>query len=208
LLVYNKSEIQFDKIVKSLKLGSTICYPTETLYGIGCIANNYEGIEKIYEIKKRDREKNFTLLFKDLDMLSKHCNIKDIERELILNFSPGPFSILLEAKKSSTIDSRVINDNNKICCRISPHIFVKTLFEFIDLPIISTSANISGNKNIFLFKTIYNTFHNLVDFIIDYGDIPESLGSTIVMNTRDGLIVLREGDLDSEIIKDFYNGQS
>ncbi len=50
-------------------------------------------------------------------------------------------------------------------------------------------------------------FH-LGDFIIDYGDIPESLGSTIVMNTRDGLIVLREGDLDSEIIKDFYNGQS
>jgi len=208
LLVYNKSEIHFDNIVKSLKSGSTICYPTETLYGIGCIANNHEAIEKIYEIKKRDLEKNFTLLFKDFDMISKHCNIRDIERKLILHFSPGPFSILLEAKEDSIIDSRVINSNQRICCRISPHIFVKTLFKFIDFPIISTSANISGNKNIFLFKTIYNTFDNLVDCIIDYGDINESLGSTIVKDTIGDLAIIREGDLSSNLIMDFYNGKS
>ena len=206
--VYKKSHIDYNKIAKSLNSGLTICYPTETLYGIGCLANNDQGIKEIYKIKKRDKEKNFTLLFKDFQMIQKYCNIEDIEKKLIEKFSPGPFSILLDAKKSCDIDTRVIGSNNKICCRVSPHNFVKTLFKFVDFPIISTSANISGNKNIFLFKTIYNTFHNLVDCIIDYGDISESLGSTIVTNTIEGLKIIRNGDLDSKIIKDFYNGQN
>ena len=79
---------------------------------------------------------------------------------------------------------------------------------FINIPIISTSANVSGNKNIFLFKTIYNTFHNLVDSIIDYGDIEKSLGSTIVKATERELLIIRDGDLESKKIKDFYNGKS
>lgn len=191
-----------------LKDGGVFCYPTETLYGLGCLANNKKAIEKIYEIKKREKEKNFTLLFKDLNMIKNYCNPTGIDERLISEFSPGPFSILLEAKEESLINKEIISDNNEICCRISSHEFVDKLFNFGNFPIISTSANVSGNKNIFLFKTIYNTFHNLVDSIIDYGDIEESLGSTIVKATKNGLLIIRKGDLDSNRIKEFYDGKS
>ena len=77
--------------------------------------------------------------------------------------------------------------NNKINCRVSSHPFVVKLFEFLDVPIISTSANISGKENIFSFKTIYNTFHDLVDIIVDNGDINKSLGSTIIEIDCDNL---------------------
>ena len=208
MLVYNQSQVDPKKILSLIKSGSVLCYPTETLYGLGCSADNEDAIKKIYEIKKREEEKNFTLLFKDLKMIKDFCNLEYYDEELILKFSPGPFSILLQAKKSKSIDRRLVSSKNEVCCRISSHPFVTSLFELLDCPIISTSANVSGNKNIFLFKTIYNTFHNLVDCIIDYGDIKKSLGSTIVKNTKNGLIIIREGDLDSKNIKEFYNGKN
>ena len=203
MLVYNQSQVDPIKIISLIKSGLVLCYPTETLYGLGCSADNEDAIKKIYEIKKREEEKNFTLLFKDLEMIKDFCNLEYYDEELILKFSPGPFSILLQAKESRSIDRRLVSSKNEVCCRIS-----SSLFELLDCPIISTSANVSGNKNIFLFKTIYNTFHNLVDCMIDYGDIEKSLGSTIVKNTKNGLIIIREGDLDSKNIKEFYNGKN
>ena len=98
--------------------------------------------------------------------------------------------------------------NNKINCRVSSHPFVVKLFEFLDVPIISTSANISGKENIFSFKTIYNTFHNLVDIIVDNGDINKSLGSTIIEIDCDNLKVLREGDIKEKDIMVFLHGRN
>tara|TARA_B110000438_G_scaffold303367_2_gene364516 strand:+ start:3581 stop:4207 length:627 start_codon:yes stop_codon:yes gene_type:complete len=208
LLTYSQSQLDIEEIAILFRNGSTVCYPTETLYGLGCSANSRAGIEKIYDIKKRDNEKNFTLLFKDIQMINNHCILKNQETELIQEFSPGPFAILLDIKETSAIDNKIVSPSGEICCRISSHPFVKLLFNYIDFPIVSTSANLSGNKNIFLFKTIYNNFHNLVDCIIDYGDIAESLGSSIIKNTENAAIIIREGDLSSKRIEDFYNGKS
>ena len=208
MLSYTESHLDIKKVAKIIKEGSTICYPTETLYGLGCNCEDQRAIDKIYDIKKREKEKNFTLLFKDLNMLSDNCETSDSEARLINKFSPGPFSIVLKVKKQSSINSKIISPNKEVCCRISSHPFVIRLFEVLDTPIVSTSANLSGNNNIFLFKTIYNTFHNLVDCIIDYGDINKSLGSTIVKETSSDLAIIREGDLSSSLIMDFYDGKS
>ena len=91
---------------------------------------------------------------------------------------------------------------------MSSHPFVIKLFEFLDVPIISTSANISGKENIFSFKTIYNTFHNLVDIIIDGGDIEESAGSTIIEINKDDMKLIREGDIKEKEITVFLNGRN
>ena len=79
--VYNKSDIDYQKLISLLKNGGVFCYPTETLYGLGCLANNEEAIEKIYKIKQRDKEKNFTLIFKDLDMIEDLCSPTDIQKK-------------------------------------------------------------------------------------------------------------------------------
>ena len=78
--VYIKSDIDYQKHISLLKNGGVFCYPTETLYGLGCLANNEEAIEKIYKIKQRDKEKNLTLIFKDLNMIEDLCSPTDIEK--------------------------------------------------------------------------------------------------------------------------------
>ena len=108
MLVYNQSQVDPIKIISLVKSGLILCYPTETLYGLGCSADNKDAIKKIYEIKKREEEKNFTLLFKDLEMIKDFCNLEYYDEELILKFSPGPFSILLQAKESRSIDRRLV----------------------------------------------------------------------------------------------------
>ena len=103
MLVYNQSQVDPIKIISLIKSGLVLCYPTETLYGLGCSADYEDAIKKIYEIKNREEEKNFTLLFKDLDMIKDFCNLEYYDEELILKFSPGPFSILLQARNQDPL---------------------------------------------------------------------------------------------------------
>ncbi len=204
----NTNEVNYFSLSNSIKNGKTICYPTETLYGLGCVIDNDEAIGKLYKIKSREKEKRFSILFKDLNMVEEFCDLNTTERDLIDNFMPGPLSILLKTKNNNSIRGSLVGLNNKINCRVSSHPFVIRLFEFLDVPIISTSANISGKENIFSFKTIYNTFHNLVDIIIDGGDIEESAGSTIIEINKDDMKLIREGDIKEKEITVFLNGRN
>lgn len=204
----NTNQVNYFSLSNSIKNGKTICYPTETLYGLGCVIDNDEAIGKLYKIKSREKEKRFSILFKDLNMVEEFCDLNTTERDLIDNFMPGPLSILLKTKNNNSIRGSLVGLNNKINCRVSSHPFVIRLFEFLDVPIISTSANISGKENIFSFKTIYNTFHNLVDIIIDGGDIEESAGSTIIEINKDDMKLIREGDIKEKEITVFLNGRN
>jgi L-threonylcarbamoyladenylate synthase len=208
LELINTNQVDYCSLSNSIKNGKTICYPTETLYGLGCVIDNDEAIGKLYKIKSREKEKRFSILFKDLNMVEEFCGLNTTERDLIENFMPGPLSMLLKIKNDNSIRGSLVGLNNKINCRVSSHPFVIKLFEFLDVPIISTSANISGKENIFSFKTIYNTFHNLVDIIIDGGDIEESAGSTIIEINKDDMKLIREGDIKEKEITVFLNGRN
>ena len=205
--IFDSYKTDFASLVDNIKKGRTFCYPTETIYGLGCIISNEQAIEKIYQIKSRRKEKKFSILFKDIEMVKRFCKVGVIEKDLIMKFTPGPLSILLRIKDESSVMDSLIGENNKISCRISSHPFVAKLFESLDVPIIATSANLSGDKNIFSFKTIYNTFHNLVDIIINDGDIKESLGSTIVEIENDDIKIIREGDIKEKDITVFLHGR-
>jgi len=208
LQIVDLYKTDFASLVDNIKRGKTLCYPTETIYGLGCIISNAQAIEKIYQIKSREKEKKFSILFKDIKMVKKFCKLNAIEKDLIMKFTPGPLSILLKIKNTNLVLNSLIGEDSKINCRISSHPFVINLFELLDVPIVSTSANLSRDKNIFSFKTIYSTFHNLVDIIINAGDIKESLGSTIVEIENDGIKIIREGDIKEKEIMVFLHGRN
>jgi len=180
--------------------GSVFCYPTETLYGIGCIYSNQDSITKIFNIKNRNVKQKMSLLFKDFKMLNDLFYINPLEKKIIKTFLPGKLSILLEPKKSDNFNENLVGDNGKISCRISSHDFVINLFSKINFPIISTSANVSGNQNIYNSSFLINEFSSKVDFIVDYGDIKESKGSTIINIVNNNVNLLREGDIPSKKI--------
>ena len=91
----------------------------------------------------------------------------------------------------------------KVAVRISNHPFVRRLFELISEPLTSTSANISGEENLFNFNEIYGTFKGKVDLIVDSGNLSPSKGSTVIDLTVKPPRIVREGDISREALREF-----
>ena len=157
-MIIKKNAIDFDKISDLIKEGSIFCYPTDTLYGLGCRYDNKTSIEKIISLKGREKNHFFTLLFKDSKMLNNFFSISELEKNIINKFLPGKLSILLTPKDKNMFYNNFIGLDDKVSCRISSDSFTKEIYNKIDFPIVSTSANISGNENLFNISDIINTF--------------------------------------------------
>ena len=208
-MIINKNNIDFDKISNLIKQGSIFCYPTDTLYGLGCRYDNKSSIEKIISLKGRNKNHFFSLLFKDISMLDYFFSISELEKKIIDKFLPGKLSILLLPKNKNMFYNNFIGLDNKVSCRISSDNFTKEIYRKIDFPIVSTSANISGEKNLFNISDIINTFEESLDFIVDYGDIGHSKGSTILNVEKDSVSLIRSGDIQFKtIIKELNYGKS
>jgi L-threonylcarbamoyladenylate synthase len=190
-----------EKAASVLKRGGVIIYPTETLYGIGVFAENERAVEKIFDIKGRPEGKPIPILVKDKTMLDEFAEVTDEGSILIDKFLPGPLTLVFKEKRK--LPGLISAGTGKIAVRISRHPFVKNLFELIDQPITSTSANISGNENLFDFKEIYETFKSKVELIVDSGTLPPSKGSTIVDLTTSPPLLIRGGDISKEELYNF-----
>lgn len=195
-----------EKAASILKKGGVIVYPTETLYGIGALASNNDTVERIFEIKGRPHGKPIPLLIKNLEMLSKIAEGSDLASEMSEEYWPGALTIIL--KQKAMLPDLITCGTGKIALRISAHQFLHALFDLIEEPLTSTSANISNGPNLSDPQELFETFNGKVDLIVDSGKIPESRGSTIVDLTLDPPQVLREGDINSAILKEFIDGHS
>ena len=174
-------------ISKILKNRGTIIYPTETIYGVGGKGFDKEVTEKIFQIKNRPQSKSFLLLFKNRDMLEKYVVIKSkLENKIIEKYWPGEITLILQDR----------HGNSNIACRISSHPFVQKLFEFIDFPIISTSANLSGEKYNGNFERIYQIFKNKVDIFVNNGN-RDGEPSTIVKVENSRVKIIRKGKINT-----------
>ena len=194
-MIYSEASINYQELGFYFQQGRTVCYPTETLYGLGCKFDSKNAISKISLAKKRDESQKFSLLFKNFDIIEEFFFINSIEDKIIKKFMPGKLSILLKPKKISLFDTSLLGSNGKVSCRISSHIFVRNLFNIIDFPILSTSANITGQENLFDMDKILSNFKNKIDHFVDFGKIPESLGSSIIDIEDNKVVLIREGDI-------------
>lgn len=189
-----------------LKKGGVIIYPTETLYGIGSYATDTNAINEIFKVKERARGKPFILLVRDLAMLEKYFIVPQIVMNNADNFIQDPVTIIFDQK--GELPGEISAGTDKIGVRISTNPFVKELFTYIDTPIVSTSANMSGEENTYSSEQIIKLFDNKVDLIIDSGNLPLSNGSSIIDITSTPPRLLREGDIKKEDLKEFLSGNS
>ena len=187
---------------KVIRRSGVIIYPTETLYGLGCSALDHNAVEQIYKIKQRMLNKPLLVLVKDEEMLMKFFHISDNFLNIYSKLEDKPVSIILEQKVK--FPGQVSANSGKIGVRISSNSFVKMLFNYLDEPITSTSANISGTENVYEFEEVKSNFQDKVDLIIDSGNLPHSNGSTIVDLTEIPPRLIREGDVPREEIKEFF----
>jgi tRNA threonylcarbamoyl adenosine modification protein (Sua5/YciO/YrdC/YwlC family) len=187
------NEAAIAKVVKVLRDGGLIIYPTDTVYGLGCDITNTKALERIAKIKGIKLEKaNFSFICHDLSNLSDYVRQIDTPTFKILKRAlPGPYTFILpgnnnlpkEFKKKTTVGIRV--PDNSIALEI---------VKLLENPIVSTS--IRDEDDVIEYTTdpelIFEKWQNLVDLVIDggYGD---NVGSTIIDLSGDEPIVVREG---------------
>ncbi len=177
-----------------LENGGVICYPTETVYGLGADAYNEEALERLFKIKGRETGKPISILIGNMEMLEEvTAQIPSVAMGLIRGHWPGPLTIIFEASK--TCPPTLTGDSGKIGVRISPHPIARKMLEAFRKPITSTSANLSGMPSLSDANEVYRVFRGKIDLILDVGKT-QGEGervSTVVDVTVSPPRVVREG---------------
>lgn len=142
----NIEEIQLlaDKACQILKESGIILYPTDTIWGIGCDATNPKAIEKVSLLKNRPESKSYVILVADAQMLSHYVTeVPDIVWDL-LDVADKPMTIIYP--KGDCLPSQVLAPDGSVAIRIPNHQFCQSLLRRLRRPLLSTSANLSGEK--------------------------------------------------------------
>jgi tRNA threonylcarbamoyl adenosine modification protein (Sua5/YciO/YrdC/YwlC family) len=178
------------KAVDILKTGGVIAYPTDTIYGFGCDILNKKAIQRIYQIKKRDRSKPFSFICSDLKNISEYAQVTDYAYKTMKRLLPGPYTFILPGTKlvpkimltkRKTVGIRV--PNNNICLAI---------VEALGHPIISTSVGWSDREVLSDPQQIEETFGSQIELTID-GGILTNQPSSIISLLDDLPEVIRAG---------------
>ena len=152
-----------EKEVEILKNGGVILYPTDTIWGIGCDATQKEAIQKVIDIKGRTGEKHFILLCKDVEMISQYVETIPQKALDLIKETTSPLTIIYPKAKNLPIE--MLSHDGSIGIRIPHHEYCQRLLKELNRPIVSTSANISGEKSPSDFSEISLAIKENADFI-------------------------------------------
>ena len=174
--------------------GRVIIFPTDTVYGIGSSCFSTKGINDIFKIKIRDKNKPINVLTDSVDKINLVVNkINNKEKELIDKYMPGGLTIIFDKKESI---SNILTANlNTVGVRIPNNNIALKILSNYKYPLAVTSANISGEKEYINADDCIKEFMGKVDIIIDGGESNLKIPSTIVRVDGNNIKVLREGSI-------------
>jgi tRNA threonylcarbamoyl adenosine modification protein (Sua5/YciO/YrdC/YwlC family) len=181
------------KAVDVLRDGGIIIYPTDTVYGLGCDLSNKKGIEKIYEIKKRDKKEPLSFVCSDLKHISQYAKVTDYAYKTMRRLLPGPYTFILEA--SRLVPKMILPKRQTSGIRVPDNNICLNLIRELEQPIISTSVKTPDGEHLGNPYLIDECFGKIVDIIIDGGIInPEP--SSVISLVDDEIEILRIGKGD------------
>lgn len=176
------------KAIEVLKQGGIILYPTDTIWGIGCDATNEEAVEKLYTIKRREKDKSMLILLDNPVKLQTYIQeVPDIAWDLI-DLTDKPLTIIFNGAKN--LATNLINKDGTIGVRITSEDFSRDLCRRFRKPIVSTSANITGNTPPQNFNQIDPEIIEMVDYVVEYrqNEIFKQMPSSILKLATNGNI--------------------
>lgn len=183
---------QVKKTIEVLRAGGVILYPTDTIWGIGCDATNPDAVQKIYQIKKRAETKSMLVLIDSSAKLQSYvAEVPDMAWDLI-ELTTKPLTIIYPGARN--LAPNLINEDQTIGIRVTEEAFSKKLCEMFRKPIVSTSANVSGEKSPAVFSEISNEIMEAVDYIVDYRqdeNSPAKPSSIIKLGVRNEIEIIR-----------------
>jgi len=168
------------KAVEVLRSGGVILYPTDTIWGIGCDATNAAAVNRIYEIKQRQDTKSMLILMENPNLLNSYISeVPEIAWELI-DVADTPLTIIYPGAKN--LAHNLLAQDKSIGIRITNEAFTQQLIQRFRKPVVSTSANISGQRSPQNFAEISEEIKKAVDFIVKFrqDDLSKSNPSGII----------------------------
>ena len=191
---------QVDRGISILKQGGIVAFPTDTVYGLGAGANLHQAVERIYQVKGRPRNMALPLLLAHISQISEVAeSVPPIVWLLVRKFMPGALTIVLH--KSSSVLDIVTGGGATVAVRVPAHPIPIALADGLGMPIVGTSANLSGKPSDLTSGEVYAQFGAKIDLIIDGGRCPGGRESTVVDVTGERPVVLREGAISQDELK-------
>ena len=191
---------QVDRGISILKRGGIVAFPTDTVYGLGACANLHQAVERVYQVKERPRNMALPLLLAHILQISEVADpVPLIAWRLVCNFLPGALTIVLH--KSNSVLDIITGGGITVAVRIPAHPIPVALAEGLGMPIVGTSANLSGKPSVLTADAVCSQFGDKIDLIIDGGRCPGGRESTIVDVTGETPVILREGAISREELK-------
>ncbi|MBI2610814.1 threonylcarbamoyl-AMP synthase [Candidatus Kaiserbacteria bacterium] len=186
-----------------LRARGVVLYPTDTLYGLGADALSDEAVAKVRNIKGREEGKPIHCIVADLAMAGKYADVNDSARLLAKEFFPGPLTLVLKRKQG--VDMGIARGVGTIGVRVSKNDFCIALAREFGKPYTTTSANVSGEvseRSVQKILTQLGESAKQIDLVIDAGELPPSLPSTVVGVRGQDVVILREGAIPASDIYD------
>jgi tRNA threonylcarbamoyl adenosine modification protein (Sua5/YciO/YrdC/YwlC family) len=181
------------RAVETLRGGGIVIYPTDTVYGMGCDLFNKKGIERIYEIQRRDRKQPLSFICADLKDISRYARVSDDAYKIMKRLLPGPYTFVLEA--SRLVPKIILPKRQTTGIRIPDNRICQALVAEMGSPVISTSVKDGGGELLSDPRIIDELFGKRVDMIID-GGIIAAAPSSVVSLLSEGIEVIRAGKGD------------
>jgi L-threonylcarbamoyladenylate synthase len=185
-------EEEIKRCLEVLRRGGTILYPTDTIWGIGCDATSERAVDKIYGIKKRLETKSLIILLDDEEKIARYVtSVPEIARDLI-NGVDKPTTVIYPGARN--LPKNLVASDGTVAIRIVRNDFCKALIQAFGKPIVSSSANISGEPAPSLFKNISETIKQSVDYSV-------SLYQNLIQEMRPSRIIKISENGEFEVIR-------
>jgi tRNA threonylcarbamoyl adenosine modification protein (Sua5/YciO/YrdC/YwlC family) len=188
-----------------IRSGEVLGMPTDTFYGLAADPFNLRAVDKVYEIKTRSRHKPLSLLIESTDQAEELA--KPLPEEfyaLARKFWPGPLTIIVKA--GSRLPLKVTANTGNVALRVPNAKIPRAIVAAAAIPITATSANLSGAAECTSADQVHDQLHGRINIIVDGGDSPRDVASTIIDLTDDSARwrIIREGAIAANEISKFF----
>lgn len=178
------------QVAAALENDGVIAYPTDTTYGIGCSIFSKKAIERIYTIKQRERKKPFSFICADQSEVARYAKVSNYAFKIMKRYLPGPYTFVVDA--TSIVPDLLLTKQKTVGIRIPDNEICRALVRMLGHPIVTTSANRSGDEPIGDPFQVYEAMGKQLDFVVDGGLLSPDV-SSVVSLLSDVPEVLRRG---------------
>ena len=210
-MFYNKSMntkkysvFNVPKIAEDLKEGLIVAFPTDTVFGLACVYDNSDAINKVKNAKGRSEKKPLPMMCSNIEMVKEVAELSKAAETLFKHFSPGAITLVL--KKKPSVPDYVTNGFETIAIRIPDNEAILKTIELLGKPLLVTSANLSDEPSMKTYSEVFSKLNGRIDAIVCM-DAKSEVASTIV-DVTDGIKILRLGQISLDDIKEIVDVRS